>query len=173
MSLKIMPIPPIPEETVRVAHAAFPHGTLLIQIRDGLEALSTDETFADLFPSHGQPAEAPWRLALVSVLQFVEGLTTDRPAGGRRRAESLGLEICAELGTDRSRLRPYGLERVPYPPASRRRRAALARCSTRPGTSPGLAQRTRPAADRLDPCSSRQPHAGAGRSGGRDATTYP
>lgn len=67
MSLKIMPIPPIPEETVRVAHAALPPGTLLIQIRDDLGTLSTDETFADLFPSHGQPAEAPWRLALVSV----------------------------------------------------------------------------------------------------------
>jgi len=52
---------------------------LLIQIRDALGTLYTDEDFADLFPSHGQPAEAPWRLALVSVLQFVEGLT-DRQA---------------------------------------------------------------------------------------------
>jgi len=85
MSLKIMPIPPIPEETVSVAHAAFPHGTLLIQIRDDLGTLYTDETFADLFPSHGQPAEAPWRLALVSVLQFVEGLT-DRQAADAVRS---------------------------------------------------------------------------------------
>jgi transposase len=58
MSLKIMPIPPIPEDTARVAHAAFPHGTLLIQIRDALGTLYTDEDFADLFPSHGQTAEA-------------------------------------------------------------------------------------------------------------------
>jgi transposase len=61
MSLKIMPIPPIPEDTARVAHAAFPQGSLLIQIRDALGTLYTDEDFADLFPSHGQPAEAPWR----------------------------------------------------------------------------------------------------------------
>src|SRR5262244_1921839 len=85
MSLKIMPIPPIPDETIRVAQAAFPHGTLLIQIRDTLGTLYSDEDFADLFPSHGQPAEAPWRLALVSVLQFVEGLT-DRQAADAVRS---------------------------------------------------------------------------------------
>ncbi|MGZ3599738.1 MAG: transposase, partial [Ktedonobacterales bacterium] len=85
MSLKSLPIPPIPDETARVAHAAFPHGSLLIQIRDRLGTLYADEDFADLFPSHGQPAEAPWRLALVSVLQFVEGLT-DRQAADAVRS---------------------------------------------------------------------------------------
>lgn len=85
MSLRIMPIPPVPEETARVGQAAFPHGTLLIQIRDGLGTLYTDEDFADLFPSHGQPAKAPWRLALVSVFQFLEGLT-DRQAADAVRS---------------------------------------------------------------------------------------
>jgi transposase len=85
MSLKRMPIPPISEETARVAHAAFPHGTLLMQIREELGTLYTDEDFADLFPSHGQPAEAPWRLGLVSVFQFVEGLT-DRQAADAVRS---------------------------------------------------------------------------------------
>jgi transposase len=33
----------------------------------------------DLFPTHGQPAEAPWRLALVTVFQCMENLT-DRQA---------------------------------------------------------------------------------------------
>jgi transposase len=33
----------------------------------------------DLFPTHGQPALAPWRLALVTIFQFLEGLT-DRQA---------------------------------------------------------------------------------------------
>jgi transposase len=32
-----------------------------------------------LFPSRGQPAEAPWRLALVTLMQYAEGLT-DRQA---------------------------------------------------------------------------------------------
>jgi transposase len=97
MSLTIMPIPAVPEETARITQAAFPHGTLLVQIRDALGTLYTDEDFADLFPSHGQPAEAPWRLALVSVLQFVEGLT-DRQAADAVRSRldwkyALSLEL--------------------------------------------------------------------------------
>ena len=79
MSLKSLPIPPIPEEIARVAHAVFPRGNVFIQVRDTLGAIYTDEAFADLFPTHGQPAFAPWRLALVTVFQFMEGLT-DRQA---------------------------------------------------------------------------------------------
>jgi len=44
-----------------------------------LRTIYTDEAFADLFPTHGQPAFTPWRLALVTVFQFLEGLT-DRQA---------------------------------------------------------------------------------------------
>jgi len=79
MSLKSLPLPPIPEEIARVAHAIFPRGNVFIQVRDTLGAIYTDEVFADLFPTHGQPALAPWRLALVTVFQFMEGLT-DRQA---------------------------------------------------------------------------------------------
>src|SRR5215831_6582569 len=79
MSLKALPIPPIPEETARVAHAAFPRGHVIMQLRDTLGAIYTDEAFVDLFPTHGQPASAPWRLALVTIFQFMEGLT-DRQA---------------------------------------------------------------------------------------------
>ncbi len=79
MSLKPSPIPPVPGVTACVAHAAFPHGNVVMQLRDALGTIYTDEVFADLFPTHGQPAEAPWRLALVTVFQFMEGLT-DRQA---------------------------------------------------------------------------------------------
>lgn len=79
MSLKPSPIPPIPEVTACIARAAFPHGNVVMQLRDTLGTIYTDEAFADLFPTHGQPAEAPWRLALVTVFQFLEGLT-DRQA---------------------------------------------------------------------------------------------
>ena len=79
MSLKPLPIPSIPEEVIRVAHAIFPCGNVFMQIRDTLGTIYTDEAFADLFPTHGQPALAPWRLALVTVFQFMEGLT-DRQA---------------------------------------------------------------------------------------------
>jgi transposase len=42
--------------------------------------------FADLFPTRGQPAEAPWRLALVTVLQLLEGLA-DRQAADAVRSQ--------------------------------------------------------------------------------------
>lgn len=79
MSLKTLPIPPVPEDVARIAHAAFPKGNVFIQIRDMLGTIYTDDAFADLFPTHGQPALAPWRLALITVFQFLERLT-DRQA---------------------------------------------------------------------------------------------
>jgi transposase len=39
MSLQMSPMAPIPAETARVAHAAFPKGTLCLQIRDTLGPL--------------------------------------------------------------------------------------------------------------------------------------
>ena len=84
MSLKALPIPPIPEETVRVVHAIFPGGNILMQLRDSVGTISTDEAFTDLFPAHGQPAEAPWRLALVTVFQFMEHLIDRQTADAVR-----------------------------------------------------------------------------------------
>lgn len=97
MSLKPQGISPIPEETVRVARAAFPKGNVYMQMRDALGTLYEDEAFADLFPNHGQPAEAPWRFALVTVMQFAEGLS-DRQAADAVRSRidfkyALGLEL--------------------------------------------------------------------------------
>src|SRR6266851_3054616 len=71
--------PAIPDDTARVVRAAFPAGHPYLTLADELGALFTDEQFASLFPTHGQPALAPWRLALVSILQFAEGLS-DRQA---------------------------------------------------------------------------------------------
>ncbi|MBO0794293.1 MAG: transposase [Ktedonobacteraceae bacterium] len=98
MSLKSLPIPPVPEETSRVAHAVYPHGNLFMQVRDILGTIYTDEAFADLFPTHGQPALAPWRLALVTVFQFLEHLT-DRQAADAVRDRmawkyALSLDLC-------------------------------------------------------------------------------
>jgi hypothetical protein len=45
-------------------------GNVLMQLRDRWGQFCTDEAFADLFPTHGQPALAPWRLALVMVFQI-------------------------------------------------------------------------------------------------------
>ena len=37
MSLKALPILPVPEETARVAQAVFPHGNVFMQVRDNWE----------------------------------------------------------------------------------------------------------------------------------------
>lgn len=59
MSLHPQAFCPIPEETVRVAHAAYPKGSVYMRVRDELGAIYDDHNFAKLFPNCGQPAEAP------------------------------------------------------------------------------------------------------------------
>lgn len=110
MSLQVSPMVPIPTETVRVAHAAFPKGTLCLQIRDTLGPLSEDTQFAALFSPTGQPAEAPARLALVLILQFVESLS-DRQAADAVRGRidwkyALALEL-TDPGFDASVLSEF------------------------------------------------------------------
>src|SRR5512144_794936 len=88
---------PIPEETQRVARAAFPRGNGYMHVIDALGALYQDEQFADLFSARGQPAASPARLALVTVLQFAEGLS-DRQAADAVRGRIdwkyvLGLDL--------------------------------------------------------------------------------
>ncbi len=80
MSLKPSPIEPVPEVTARVARAAFRKGNPLLRLRDELGAIFVDADFADLFPRRGQPGLAPWRLALVTLLQFREDLSDRRAA---------------------------------------------------------------------------------------------
>ncbi len=71
MALHPHPIPPVPAETARVARAAFPAGTPSLRMRDDRGPSFADGDFADLFPTRGQPAEAPWRLALVTIFQYI------------------------------------------------------------------------------------------------------
>jgi transposase len=97
MSLRAEDGHPIPEETRRVAWAAFPKGTLAMRLADKLGAIYQDKEFAGLFPPRGQPALSPGRLALVTVLQFMEGLS-DRQAADAVRGRidwkyALGLEL--------------------------------------------------------------------------------
>src|SRR6266702_2189682 len=84
MSLHSKSIEPVPEETARIARAAFPKGNVYLRLRDEIGSLYTDEAFADLFPAHGQPAEAPWRLAVITVLQFAESLSDRQTADAVR-----------------------------------------------------------------------------------------
>ena len=97
MSLRPEPIGEVPADTARVARAAFPRGTVVTRLRDEFNALYQDEDFRKLYSVRGQPALAPWRLALVTVLQFLEHLS-DRQAADAVRARidwkyALGLEL--------------------------------------------------------------------------------
>ena len=111
-----------PEDTCRVARAAFPKGTLCLDIADAIGPIYRDSQFAGLFPQLGQPAAAPAMLALATVLQYLEGLS-DRQAG-RCRPGPDRLEVCVTTAPDRPRFRPYRPERVPLPPDRGQGRAA-------------------------------------------------
>ena len=74
MSLHPQPIGAIPEETARVARAAFPKGSPYLTLRDQLGTLYDDGDFPALFPASGQPGLPPWRLALVTLMQFMASL---------------------------------------------------------------------------------------------------
>ena len=75
MSLHARFVSDVPEETQRVARAAFRRGNQVLQMRDELGTIFTVEQFGDLFHNVRQPAETPCRLTLVTVLQFCENLT--------------------------------------------------------------------------------------------------
>ena len=111
MSLQAQPIPSIPDLTAKIARRAFRKGNVYMQMRDVLGTFFTDDHFADLYPADGQPAYAPWRLALVSVMQFAENLT-DRQAADAVRSRidwkyALSLELTDE-GFDFSVLYGFG-----------------------------------------------------------------
>src|SRR4051812_15190785 len=104
MSLRLpQPVPPVPADTGRIARAALPRGNPYLLLRDRLGPVFDDAGFADLYPRRGQPAYTPWRLALVTLLQFREGLS-DRQAAEAVRARIdwkylLSLEL-ADAGFD-------------------------------------------------------------------------
>ncbi len=124
MCLKPEPLDAVPEETARIAHAAYPKGNIYLQLRDEFGTIYEDEHFVDLYPRRGQPAEAPWRLALVCVMQFREGLS-DRQAADAVRGRLdwkylLGLELSnpgfdsSVLSEFRQRLLTHEKERLVF-----------------------------------------------------------
>jgi transposase len=122
MCLRPVPIPAVPEQTAQVARAAFPKGNPYLLMRDEFGAFFEDPQFGPLFPHCGQPAAAPWRLALVALLQFAEGLSNRQAADAVRARLDwkylLGLEL-VDSGFDasvlcefRARLLTGGAERL-------------------------------------------------------------
>lgn len=110
MSLQPQSLPCIPEETAHVARAAFAKGNLYMRMRDELGVFFADADFASLYPRCGHAAEAPWRLALITIMQFVENLS-DRQAAEAVRARidwkyALSLEL-VDAGFDHSVLSEF------------------------------------------------------------------
>jgi transposase len=110
MTLKPEDLGQIPDQTARIAKAAFPKGNPYLKLRDELQTIYADEEFAELFAKRGQPAESPGRLAIITVLQFAEGLS-DRQAADAVRSRIdwkylLGLEL-ADPGFDYSILSEF------------------------------------------------------------------
>jgi transposase len=105
MSLQPSVIEQVPAETARIAHAAFPRGNIYLSMRDELGTLFNDLDFSQLYSRRGHPAFAPWRLALITVRQFLENLS-DRQAADAVRSRidwkyALGLEL-SDSGFDYS-----------------------------------------------------------------------
>ena len=108
--LQAQPTGSVPAETARIAHQVFPKGNRYLTLRDELGSIYSDHDFERLLPIYGQPAQSPWRLALVSVMQFAEDLS-DRQAAEAVRTRidwkyALSLEL-ADSGFDFSVLSEF------------------------------------------------------------------
>jgi transposase len=127
MSLRPTPVPEVPEETARVARAAFPKGHPYLTMRDLFGVFFQDEAFAALYPQRGQPGEAPWRLAIVTLLQFAEGLSDQQAADAVRSRIDwkylLGLEL-THPGFDPSVLCEFRTRLLEHSEAAATERAA-------------------------------------------------
>jgi transposase len=103
-------------------------------MRDELGTLFTDDDFAALFPTRGQPAEAPWRLALVTIMPYVEEVS-DRQAAEAVRGRSdwqyaLSLEL-TDPGFDSTVLSEFRTRLVVGSAEQRLLDALLERCRER------------------------------------------
>ena len=145
MSLHAQPLEPIPDLTSRIAHASCPKGTLAMHLRDALGPIYEDADFADLFPRRGRAAEAPWRLALVTVLQALENLS-DRQAAEMVRGRldwkyALSLPLDDE-GFDASNLTDFRQRLVANSAQDRLLEPILRVCRHSPGSRPGSLRRS-------------------------------
>lgn len=92
-------LPPVPKTTAVMVKAAFPKGNLYVDLHTEFGAIYDDTQFADLYSKNrGRPVEvAPWRLALVTVMQYMEGLTDRQAADAVRRCMDWKYALSLEL----------------------------------------------------------------------------
>lgn len=145
MSLPLQPLPEVPVETVRVARKVFRKGHPWLQLRAELPDLYDDQAFADLYPATGQPAYAPWRLALISILQFAEHLSDQQAADAVRSRLDWKYLLALPLddeGFDASVLSEFRTRLVEHDAGKRLLERVLTRCAERGWLKAGGTQRT-------------------------------
>jgi hypothetical protein len=80
--------------------AAFPKGNLYVDLRTEFGAIDDDDPCADLSAKNrGRRVEvAPWRVALVTVMQYMEGLSDRQAADAVRRCMDWNYALSLERG---------------------------------------------------------------------------
>lgn len=135
----------VPDQTAHVARAIFPDGNPVMRMFDELHMIVEDGDFLDLFPACGQPAEAPVRLALATLLQFMEGLTDRQTADAVRTRIDWKYLLCLELtdpGFDHSVLSEFRTRLLVHGAERRLFDASLALAQTRGVLKAGGRQRS-------------------------------
>jgi transposase len=100
MTLHPTPNAPIPADTAAAAAKAFRKGNPYVRMRDHFGSIFTDADFATLYAGRGQPGYAPWRLALVTIVQLSENLSDAQASEQVRARIDLKYLLGLELGDD-------------------------------------------------------------------------
>jgi transposase len=115
--------------------AAFPKGNLYVDLHAAFGTLDDDQLFADLYPPEGRPVEvAPWRLALVVVMQYMERLTDRQAADAVRRCMDWKYVLSLDLhdpGFDFTLLHDFRERLVAYEAGQRFLDTFLTTCKAR------------------------------------------
>ena len=157
----------VPNSTAQVARAILPEGSPVMRRFDELHMIVTDHDCADLFPARGQPAEAPVRLALATLLQFMEGLTDRQAAHAVRTRIDWRYLLCLELsdtGCDHTVLSEFRSRLLEHGAEQRRIDAVLMLAKTRGVLKAGGRQRSA-----LHSCAGHHAGDDPARRRGRDA----
>jgi transposase len=70
----------IPTETKRLATTIFPNGNVYMRMYDHFGTLVDNAQFVHLFSKEGHPSLAPARLAIVTIMQYMEGVSDTQAA---------------------------------------------------------------------------------------------
>jgi len=130
-----------------MVRAAFPKGNLYVDLHTEFGAIYDGDGFADLYSKNrGRRVEvAPWRLALVTVMQYMEGLSDRQAADAVRRCMDWKYALSLELsdpGFNFTLLHDFRERLVRHESAQQLLDTLLGACKTRGLIKPRGTQRT-------------------------------